>query len=176
MSSDAFAVLGLVRSYALTPAQIEAAYLSRAASVHPDLVGGDADEAARLAARLNEAKSTLEDPERRANLLLGLLGGPSKDADKSLPAGFLMEIMETRQEIEGAMGDPARVAHWKGWASHQRAQYQTRVASLFGPAGHIPDQATLKSIRTELNAWRYIERLIEQLDPGYDPARADFRR
>ena len=29
-------------------------------------------------------------------------------------------------------------------------------------------------IRESLNAWRYIERLIEQLDPDYSPAEADF--
>ena len=28
------------------------------------------------------------------------------------------------------------------------------------------DGAALGAIRVELNAWRYIERLLEQLDPG----------
>jgi len=40
--------------------------------------------------------------------------------------------------------------------------------------GDPPDPALLGEIRTQLNAWRYIERLIEQLDPQYDPNRADF--
>ena len=31
------------------------------------------------------------------------------------------------------------------------------------------------TIRRELNVWRYTERMIEQLDPGYDPNTADFR-
>ena len=31
----------------------------------------------------------------------------------------------------------------------------------------------LSQVRRELNAWRYTERLIEQLDPGYEPGRAD---
>lgn len=163
MNGDAFAILGLGRRFVLSPGEIEAAYLSRAAAVHPDLLGGDEDEAARASARLNDAKRVIEDPERRANALLELLGGPTKEQDKSLPPGFLMEIMETRQEIEAAEGDPARIAHWRAWASDQRDEYQKRVAALFDKAGPKPEPAALRAIRTELNAWRYIERLIEQI-------------
>ena len=175
MTSDAYEILGLPPKFSLAAGELESAYLSKAARVHPDLVGGDPEEAARLAARLNDAKRTLEDPERRANALLAKLGGASKEQDKSLPAGFLMEMMELRQEIEAAAGDPARTAHWRAWASEQREGYQSRVGAMFerAIAGRAPE--VLGAIRTELNAWRYIERLIEQLEPGYDPQRADFR-
>lgn len=175
MTSDAYEILGLPLKFSLAAGELEGAYLSRAALVHPDLVGDDPDEAARLAARLNDAKRTLEDPERRANALLAKLGGASKEQDRSLPAGFLMEMMETRQEIEAAAGDPARTAHWRAWASEQRAGYQARIGVLFERACSAPTPDVLLAIRTELNAWRYIERLIEQLEPGYDPQRADFR-
>ena len=44
----------------------------------------------------------------------------------------------------------------------------------FTRARFVPAPEALREVRTRLNAWRYIERLIEQLDPDYDPARADF--
>jgi DnaJ-domain-containing protein 1 len=170
--ADPFTLLGLEPRFDLDPAAIARAYLAAVARLHPDLAGGDPDAPARSAA-VNRARAILEDPERRAGALLQRLGGPAKEADRSLPPGFLMEIMETREEIEAAIASrsAAEVSRWRSWADAQRLIYQKRIAGLFA-AGAGPQ--TLTAIRTQLNAWRYIERLIEQLDPDYDPQRADF--
>ena len=98
-----------------------------------------------------------------------LLGGPGQSDDKSLPDGFLMEILDVRSELEAAMqsGDATRKAEVRKWADEQRSQYRDRAASLFAQAGDSPEKETLTAIRHELNAWRYIERLIEQLEPDY---------
>jgi molecular chaperone HscB len=174
VSDDPFEVLGLAPRYDLDASAIQRAYLARAAAVHPDLVADD--EAQGGAAVLNKAKAMLVDPERRANALLTRLGGPGKSEDKSLPAGFLMSIMETREAVEEALAskDPAQRGRWEAWAQEQRGEYERRVVSLFAGVGDSRDPATLRAIRQELNAWRYIERLIEQLDPDYDPASRDF--
>lgn len=156
MAENPFEILGLAARFDLSGAQIEAAYLARAAAVHPDLYGGDDAEAARASARLNDARRAVEDAERRANVLLAVLGGASKEQDKSLPPGFLMEMMEIRQEIEGAAGNEAEMTKWKAWAGEQRSGYMKRVGELF-------ERGDLKAVRMELNAWRYIERLIEQV-------------
>jgi molecular chaperone HscB len=166
---DPFALLGLPRRFELDPGDLDRAYLARAAALHPDLAAAD-DDAARRSAELNHAKRILESPERRARAMLGLLGGPGKE-DRSLPPGFLREIMETREQIESARGRPAERARWEAWAVDRRGEYESQVAALFLKAG---EPGVLAAIRTTLNAWRYIERLIEQLDPDYDPARADF--
>lgn len=167
--SDPFAVLGLGRRFDLTRAEIESAYLARIALVHPDVEGGD--DAVDLAAALNAAKRDLLDPERRAGALLALLGGPGKDEDKSLPDGFLGEMMGTREEIEDSLArDPSARARWQSWAKGERGRYASRVGGLFAAT-----PPSLCEIRRELNAWRYIERLIEQLEIGYDPGTADFR-
>lgn len=169
---DLFDLLGLPPTFDLDSAELQRAYLSRSAAIHPDLAAGDA-AAARRAAALNQAKRTLEDPERRANALLARLGGPSKEQDRSLPPGFLMEIMEVREEIEsGGRNEPKR-AKWEAWAAQRREEHIRLISDLFGRKP--VDVAGLAAIRTQLNAWRYIERLIEQLDPDYDPARADSR-
>jgi len=164
MASDPFSVLGLAPDFDVDAREVERAYLRRAAGAHPDVMGGDDDAAEALAGQLNEARAVLLDAERRANALLALRGGAAKEVDKSLPAGFLMEMMRTREEIEDALGskDAARVRAWREWALAQRAGYVERVSRLFREGG----SHNLVEVRKHLNAWRYVERLIEQMDAG----------
>lgn len=162
-----FDTLGLRPSFDISAAALSRAFLARVAASHPDLADPDAEQ--ETAAKLNEARAVLADPERRADALLRLRGGPAKDADRSLPDGFLLAMMQRREEIEDALraGGPLARETWQRWAAEQRADYESRVGAMFR------DNAPPAAIRRELNAWRYIERLIEQLDPHYDPARAD---
>ena len=166
---DPFTLLGLPRRFDLDNTAVERAFLARAAQAHPDAAGDD-DAMADLTA----ARQTLANPERRANALLALLGGPNKEADRSLPDGFLMDIMETRQQIEAELGDSEARERWTAWAEGQRSAYIERVGAQFAALGDPPEASELAAVRTTLNAWRYIERLVEQLDPDYDPNRADF--
>lgn len=155
-------------------AEIESAFLARLSGVHPDLAG---EEASMDAAALTAARSTLADPEQRAVALLAALGGPSASADRSLPDGFLMEMMELREQVESELeagGSGAR-DRWAGFAEARRRAHIGRVGAMFDALGDPASPNELGAIRRELNAWRYTERLIEQLDPAYDPAHADWR-
>lgn len=175
MEADPFTLLGLPPAFDLEPCAVDRAYLARAAALHPDLAGDDPETAGRAAA-LNRAREVLRDPERRAGALITRLGGPDKSQDKSLPDGFLVEMLEIREAIEeaGRSRDPAELGRWRAWAAERRARHIEEVAALFRAAGPSPDEAARRAIRRELNAWRYAERLIEQLDLEYDPSRADF--
>ncbi len=175
-ADDPFAILGLARTLALTSEQIQRAYLLRMASAHPDAGpdGDAADDAAIAAARLNAARRTLTHPERRAVALYTLLSldaghAPAPKSDAALPPGFLMDILSTREEIEAAVAarNQPEIDRWRAWAMAQRADYLAAVAALL-------DARDFVNAKQQLNAWRYIERLIEQLDPAYDPSRADF--
>ncbi|MBK7404727.1 MAG: hypothetical protein IPJ41_08850 [Phycisphaerales bacterium] len=165
---DPFETLGLDATFDLAAEQVEGAYLARVAAVHPDLAASDperASEAARLAAALNTARRVLSDPEGRARALLDRLGVPES---RDLPEGFLLEMMETRLAIEEAAraGDTEQVARWRGWAAAARGESVRQIGSLFNRVGSGEPQDDLgREIRRQLNAWRYIERLIEQL-PG----------
>jgi len=183
--SNPFLILGLPIGFDLDASTIERAYLSNLRSAHPDAggvhAGGaiDADGAVPDAAMLNKARTILLDHEQRAGALLDVLEGPNASDCKDLPAGFLMEMMTRRQEIEEHLlgDDPGARARWASWARDERASYADAAHALFEDVGDHsePNHEHLKKIRILLNAWRYIERLIEQLDPEYDPARADFR-
>jgi molecular chaperone HscB len=175
VSADSFDTLGLSPRFDLEREEIDRAYLARSGALHPDLARGDA-EAPRKMAALNHAKRTLEDPERRARALLTRLAGAGGDQDRALPPGFLAEMMEMREEIEAAVesGNPAVRRKWEAWAEERRHEAIAEVGALFAGLSSPPSAEQLRAIRTRLNAWRYIERLIEQLDPDYDPQRADF--
>jgi len=174
LNPDPFDELGLHPAFEIDSSRIEAAYLSRAAAMHPDLAGDDPESSDRASA-LNWAKAILDHPEKRADALLIRRGGPTKEADKSLPAGFLMSILETREQVEEAVTarDPVAIGRWRAWAHGQRSDFIGRVGAMFMAIAQTADPRGLARIRHELNAWRYIERLIEQLEPGYDPGDTD---
>lgn len=158
---DPFALLGLPRRYGLDRAALEAAYLGRSAALHPDF----ADVGLEDSAALNEARETLQDPERRALALWRLLGGVGDE--KALPPGFLMRVMEWREELEAARasGDAGSLAAFERLAEERRREHQRAVAGLFEAveAAGADVSGLLGRIRLELNAWRYTERLLEQL-------------
>ena len=151
---DPFDILGLPPRFDLTPPEIRTAHLSRVARLHPDAAGSD-DEAAAV----NDARKILEDPESRARALLARLGPNAPDAD-ALPDGFLMEIMEIREAMESA----ADLERFETLAASRRAAHVDRIDQLFRACGPSPSSERLAEIRKELNAWRYTERMIEQLD------------
>ncbi len=171
---DPFTLYGLARSMNLDPTDIQRAYLARMVQIHPDLASDDpeANERAAIAsARLNEAKSLLENAERRAITLLQILQADmgkvlDRAAEAALPTGFLMQIMETRQEIETALKakDLPAITYWREWAIAERASYTRTLSDLLVARD-------LLSARKALNAWRYIERLLEQLDLAYSHKR-----
>ncbi len=174
MPDDPFKILELEPRFDLSAAEIERAWLAKMALAHPDVVDKRGAEGGDLASRLNRAKGELEDAESRANLVLTHLGGPSAEDDTSLPDGFLMDIFGVREQMEQRLsedGDSAR-RELREWASEQRATHIAKVSTLFtqAHAAGVRDE-----IRQELNVWRYTERMIEQLDPGYDPNVSDFR-
>ncbi|MDQ7014070.1 MAG: iron-sulfur cluster co-chaperone HscB C-terminal domain-containing protein [Planctomycetota bacterium] len=208
MASDPFDTLGFEARFDLDPADIQRAYLLRAAACHPDLVGADPErvaEADRRSAALNTAKATLLDPETRARALLERLGGGGGGGlgdGRELPDGFLMEIMETRMAVEEAAdsGDAAEMARWRDWVAAERERYIERLGGLFaavqevqevqevgdvGEMGEVVEMGdvvevgdvgvkegvggasvppeNLAEIQRQLNAWRYIERMLEQI-------------
>lgn len=181
MSDDPFDILGLAARFDLAGDEIERAYLRRAASAHPDVGGAQSDEEGSWGgdgmSALNAAREALRDPERRANALLARLGGPTAQEERSLPAGYLMEVMETRERVESILregGAGAREGVAKE-AREARSAHERAVAALFASLGDPPEFERLREIRVRLNAWRYVERLIEQLDPPPGAGSTDHR-
>lgn len=158
---DHFERLGLPRRFSVDIAAVEREYLSRSRDVHPDFhsLGTAAQQRSSLeaTAALNEAYLTLKDPYRRADYLLGLLGGPSALEEKSLDQTFLMEMMEYRERQEEATTD------------RDREVLETELASrldgvLAGVAKEFDATAPrLPWLRQQLNAAKTIASLLRDL-------------
>ena len=186
-SMTPFELLGLEARMDLRRAEIDGAYRRAISKAHPDRAGvvQESDDA-RGVEDLNEARRVLTDPESRARALLDLLGADegnsaTRSADDALPDGFLMEIMGTRMEIEAELGELAGASaedrerardRWESWAQNRRDEAIASMTAHFERIGVADEGARVEAVaeaRRALNAWRYIERLIEQLDPDHGP-------
>ncbi len=174
---DPFKTLSLPPRFDLDQADLHARFIHASSTTHPDRYTDPVEQAqaAERAAEVNHAYFVLSDPERRADALLTLLGGPAKDQDKSLPPDLLMDMMETRERMEQAIvnDDRAELDKLRGWAHDQRDAHLKRIADLFadadaggsGDSGGALPADTAKAIRMQLNALRYIQRMLDQM-PG----------
>ncbi len=160
MPDDPFALLGLEPRVAIDADELHRRCIEASAENHPDRFTDPIEQAdaADRAAEINAAYRKLQDPERRANALLVLRGGPTKEQDKSLPDDLLMEMMEVRERMEDAVtrDDADELATLQRWADDQRRSRLDNVAALF-------DADDLTAVREQLNALRYIERMLEQM-------------
>lgn len=167
---DPFAVLGIEARFDLDPAAVRAAFRDRAAAMHPDRAADPAARAtlARASAELAEAQRVLLDPVRRGEALLASLGGA---APASPPSGeFLVEMMEIREGIDAAAGDPGGLEGIRIEIDDRFGLACDRLsATLFelsGPCGRPEtDRAGERRIAAEiLGVMRYLQRLRRAVD------------
>ena len=170
LDDDPFSRLGIEPAFDMDDSVIESRILRATARLHPDRATDpiQAEEWSRELAAVNEAGRMLLSRERRADALLRLLGGPAASDEKGLPEGFLEQMLATRMELEEAVaaGDQQGVSALETWAREEREHHHRRVADLFNACREDVDPSILVNIRLELNRWRYIERMIEQLHPA----------
>jgi molecular chaperone HscB len=157
--TDLFERLGLPRRFSVDPAAVEREYLSRSRESHPDY-HATADAAGRKTslddtATLNEAYVTLTDPFRRAEYLLRLLNGPT---DKSQDQAFLMEMMETREQIE-------EIRAAGGSVEDIERGLRARLASIAAGFEAKFDRTDLAGVRKDLNAAKTLQSLLRDLSP-----------
>ncbi len=93
-------------------AHLDAAYREIQARVHPDrfVSAGSAEQrvAMQWATRANEAYQTLKNPLKRATYLCELNGvALQAESNTAMPAAFLMQQMEWREELDDVKDDAA---------------------------------------------------------------------
>jgi molecular chaperone HscB len=172
--SDAFALLALTRSFAVDRRELDRKHVEAGRRIHPDYFGS-ADERSRrlsesLSARINEAHATLRDPDRRADYLVGLYGGPSAADRRTMPRAFLESVLDARMELEEAResNDRATLDRLAARFTEEASAARSRIAELFGSValdrGEVPSAEALASIRSELNAVKYLQGLIDETE------------
>jgi molecular chaperone HscB len=166
---DYFQRLGLPRRFSVDAEQLERAYLARSRAVHPDYhqASSSSELAASLdlAAALNEAYNTLRDPFTRAEYLLTLEGGPTAAEQKQMPAVFLAQMLEAREEIEAARGNPKQLDQLENQFRKQFDEIMKAVGQLFEQISTSTSdrQPLLQQIRMQLNAAKYVRGLLHDL-------------
>jgi molecular chaperone HscB len=164
--NDVFEILGLKRAFTVDAKALQERFIALSAANHPDRYTDPLDQAdaAERASVINDAQRVIADPMLRAQALLELLAPGASKADASaLPPGFLMEVMEIREGIEEAKdaGDKAKLQEVKRQAE---GEFQARLGvlgTLLDKACAAPDAQAVAGARLELNALRYVKRMIE---------------
>lgn len=160
--TDYFERLGLPRRFSIDSADVERLYLARSRELHPDFhsLGTEDEQIAAIeqTASLNQAYTTLKDPYRRADYLLGLLDGPTAGQEKSLDQSFLMEMMETRERID-------EIRETGGDLRELEIDLERQLSEVLADVGGRFETGTqdLAAIRRRLNAAKTIQSLLRDL-------------
>ena len=163
---DAFALLGLPARFDVSIAELERAFHAQSKLHHADKFA-TAPAAERVAAlnrsrALNDAYQTLKKPIARAEYMLSRAGF-SIGSNERLDAGFLMEILEAREELSEARaaGDTSRMTELQAAMVGRHKAVVASLAPLF-TATQSGDSDAWTSIKRQLIVLRYLDRSLEE--------------
>ena len=111
LSSD-FEIFGIAPAFALDRDALDARWKDLQREAHPDrFAAADAQaqrQAMQWSVRINEAYQRLKDPLKRAAYLCELNGAPIQaENNTAMPAAFLMQQMQWREDLEDARNGAA---------------------------------------------------------------------
>lgn len=82
-----------------------------------------------------------------------------------MPDGFLLEMMELREQADAAQGDAQAMGSLRAEATLRRGEAIERVARCFEPIGEGPiSSESVQTVLMELNVIRAFDRMLEQLE------------
>lgn len=160
-----FALFGLPQRFRQDRAELDQAWRTVAAEVHPDRYAhaGEAEKrvALMMATRVNEAYQTLRSPVARARYLLSLAGvDTQEESNTSMPADFLMAQIEWREAIEDAQSakDPAALDQLASTLRQETRELEQALETALDQSGDL-DLATLL-----VRKCRFMEKLGQEID------------
>jgi molecular chaperone HscB len=158
-----FQLLGIEPRFDLDAGELRRRYLALTREIHPDRgAAQQQDQALRCSAALNEAYEVLRRPQKRAEYLLELLGGPSAATDRSVEQSVLTETLLLSEELQEAhaAGDAAALESVRRKARARRDELAARSEAL---TRQLPGDESLRAdLRAALNAWKYFARLSDE--------------
>ena len=107
LQDNDFVLFDLPQQFTLDAAQIDERWKALQRQAHPDKFAAQGAAAQRLAlqwsVRINEARQRLRDPLKRATYLCELHGQAiDAESNTAMPADFLMQQMQWREELDDA--------------------------------------------------------------------------
>jgi len=166
--ADYFELFGLKRLYDIDVTVLQKTYLAITRNIHPDAFAtADATTQSimlRMAATINRAYETLQDPVLRAEYLLESSGGKSAADDKRVPPELLGQVMMMREEIEDAKagGNADTLTRFREQVSQQKTSALQQLADLSRRLDDGGDTVR-DDLRLQLNSMKYFNNLLAQL-------------
>ena len=161
-----FELLGLAPAFALETGQLDRSYRDIQSKIHPDRFAhaGDAERRASMqwSTQVNEAYRTLKSPVQRAKYLLELNGvDVAFESNTAMPADFLMEQMELRENLEQAR-DVATLGLLQEDLAREKTAIESRIAELIDARR---DYAGAKDLVRKL---MFLEKLGSEIDAAFE--------
>ena len=169
LQADDFLVFGLPPRYDVDLKSLEQSYHELATELHPDFYATAPAAESRLSeglsARLNQAWQTLQDSTARAQYLIEIWKAQAPTHERDLPTGFLQEMFALQEELEELLKAKdqqalaMKQADFLQRLNDLRHNYRQQLVEL---QENIPDTTFCKRIQQQLNAERYLLRLLER--------------
>ena len=166
LQSDDFELFGVPRRFAQERSALDARWKELQREAHPDRFAAQGAAAQRVAmqwsVRINEAYQRLKDPQRRAAYLCELHGAPIRAEDNTaMPAAFLMQQMQWREDLEDATSAAAVDAL-------DTEVQQARRAALERCATLIDMQSDFAGAAQQVRALMFIARFAKDIAQRQD--------
>jgi molecular chaperone HscB len=166
LQSNDFELFNLPLTFAQDRAVIDARWKDLQREAHPDKFSAQGAAAQRIAmqwsVRINEAYQRLKDPVRRAAYLCELHQAPiNAENNTAMPAAFLMQQMELREELDDAKTEDNldEISLQANRISREQLQ---KVERLLDQTKDYPEAA--QAVR----ALMFIERFSQDIEARYD--------
>ncbi len=158
-----FDLFQLPQCFEMDSARLDAAYREVQSRVHPDkfVQASDAEKrvAMQWATQANEAYRTLKDPLKRATYLCALQGVDLQtESNTSMPAHFLMQQMEWRENFDDARQNHDTVAMMR-----LEAEVTLAMRTQMKQAGAAIDAKDFQAAAQDIRACLFLEKLIADI-------------
>jgi molecular chaperone HscB len=164
-----FELFGLPASFRLDQEALERAYRDIQSRVHPDRFAsaGAAERRASLqwTTRVNEAYRSLKSPVQRAKHVLELHGvDVAFETNTQMPADFLMQQLELREALEGAVQrkDGGALDGLRSSLSASKKDLEREIGAA------IDDRKDYRGAAEPVRKLMFLERLDAEVDAAYE--------
>lgn len=166
LQSNDFELFGVAQQFAQDRATLDARWKELQREAHPDKFSAQGEAAQRVAmqwsVRINEAYHRLKDPLKRAAYLCELAGAPiNAHSNTAMPAAFLMQQMQWREELDEAHDDDTLNALRENVEAAQRELVNECAQRLDVQHDYA---AAVQSVR----ALMFIEKFAHDLDLAFE--------
>ena len=168
MMQNHFELFQLPAQFTIDADALDAAYREVQGRVHPDRFVNATDAEKRVAmqwaTRANEAYQTLRTPQRRAQYLCELNGVDLQtESNTAMPAAFLMQQMEWREEL-----DDARAAKDPGALDALDAQVRRERKAMLERVGQQLDAADYHGAAQGVRAMMFLDKFGDDIQYAFE--------